>query len=203
MPPMTGTKHLKDGSTLTCNAALELRAHGHDKLWREVLLHAIESQTEASRGPIEQLLDRRALSNEDELNGVFHLARALYFADSLETADSLFRRLTGQHPDTISCQGYLGAIAARSGRREEAEEVMDRLSKIKQPYIFGKHEYFCARIASILGLRQDAMEYLKAVFQHKVGSSAYGIVYFHIEPDFDNLKEYPQFKIFLKPKKPE
>jgi hypothetical protein len=95
-------------------------------------------------------------------------------------------------PGTI----VLGLLAARKGNLKEARKISDELKKMSRPYLFGRHTYWCTRIASLLGKKQRAVELLRESFAQ---GNRYG-TYLHQIIDVEPLKDYPPFKELMRPR---
>jgi len=165
-------------------AALELDIHGHSAEAREILRRAYEWHE--SQSPDEAEAEP----------GRFDLAQTRYFGGELEEAERLFAGLAGDFPGSVEYLGYLGAIAARRGNREEAERISRALNDFEQPYIGGQHTLWRARIASLLGNRDEALALLR-------GAVGQGVRYgpdLHADPDLKPLRGYPPYQEFMRPK---
>jgi tetratricopeptide (TPR) repeat protein len=161
-------------------AALELLAHGNSAAAREYAIRAVDWYENQPAG-----IDFRR-----------ELARAFYIAGSWAEAKSLFAQLAVELPYNIDFLGYMGAIAAQTGDREEAEKVSDQLSRINRPYLFGQHIYWQARIAALLGEPGQAIKLLRE-------SLANGKIFeigIHNNPDFESLYNYEPFIELVRPK---
>jgi serine/threonine protein kinase/tetratricopeptide (TPR) repeat protein len=165
-------------------AALELRAHGHMKAYREIVTRAIDWYK--NRPPGEAVTEKHR----------FDLAEFLYLAEQWDESEKIFKDLSRKKPDKINYKGYLGVLAARKGNLKEARKISDELKKMSRPYLFGQHTYWCARIASLLGEKQRAVELLRESFAQ---GKNYG-TYLHQVIDFEPIKDYPPFKELMRPK---
>jgi len=91
-----------------------------------------------------------------------------------------------------SAKGYLGLWLARSGKREEAAQLLNELEKESarnyvQPYTF-------ALIYIGLGNKQEALNWLeKQMLGHSETANQYAV-----EPELDDLRSEPRFKEMLK-----
>lgn len=167
------------GDVLTF-AALEFRAHGNNAAAHEYAIRAVDWY---ERQPVN--MDFRG-----------NLATAFYFAESWAEAKSIFAQLASEFPDNINYMGYIGAIAARTGDRQEAEKVSGQLSHLNHPYLYGQHIYWQARIAALLGESGQAVKLLRESF-------AEGKIFeigIHNDPDFHSLYNYEPFIDLMRPK---
>ncbi len=165
-------------------AAREFYVHGHKVEGQEMAAAAIEwaeSRPEAER----ETKGRQEFYSE-----------ALYFAGRWDEAGRIFESLAAGDPDNIDYQGYLGTLAARRGDREGARRVFEELGKLERPFLLGNHSWWQARIASLLGEKEQAVGLLRAAFSQGL---TYG-VYLHREIDLEPLWDYPPFKELLRPK---
>jgi len=124
------------------------------------------------------------------------LAYALYNAERLEEAYTLFEELATENPNNIAYKGALGALAARSGNEEEARRIADELKNIDRKYLFGRHTYLRAGIHALLGEPAEAVNLIQESFDQGNGFG----VYIHREIDFELLRDYSPFRELLKPK---
>jgi len=165
------------------HTAQELRAHGYRQASLQVIERALKwfkSRTEEESGI------RLHRSN---------LASVLYEAEKWEEAQDIYEDLHEDFPDRINYLGRLGVIAARRGDKEEALEISSLLKDIDRPYIFGLHTFWRARIASVLGDKENTVKLLREAL-------AQGRTYVQLHPviDFEPLQDYPPFKELIKPK---
>jgi len=123
--------------------AREMREHGHFNAYKE-----IANQTVDWYG---RLLQQKAT---DRL--YLNFAEALYLA--VYTSPGNWQ----SHPtDYITCVGYIGVISARKGNKEKALRMSAELENIDYPYLFGRHTMWRARIASLLGQKEEAYRLLR------------------------------------------
>jgi tetratricopeptide (TPR) repeat protein len=165
------------------NVAAELRAHG---------------RPDASHAAIEQALAWYASRPPTEATSEasrYGLARARYAASQWEEALALFGRLQEEHPDRIDYLGYLGVLAARQGRHDDARRISDRLRDLERPYLFGQHTLWRARIAALL--RDDAaLGLLREAMSQGAGFGTW----LHTDLDFEALRQDRAFRELLDPK---
>jgi tetratricopeptide (TPR) repeat protein len=164
--------------------ALEARAHGDEELASALLNRSLEWFR--ARPPDEATTESHR----------YDYARTLYWAGALSEAETLFRELQQEAPDSIAFHGYLGSLAARMGNRERALEMSESLNALDRPYLFGHIAYWQARIAAILGERERAMALLRQAmaegFQFDPGT--------HFDSDLLSMRDYPPFQEWLRPK---
>ena len=171
-------------------ASRELRAHGHADAARETLARAIAWYD--SRPAAEQQSDRLQR----------FLGASYYEAGRLDEARQVFVRLIALRADPTdldrltSTVGYLGAIAARQGNRQEALRIDGTLKAMAQPYLFGRHTLWRARIHALLGDRDQAVDLLRSTFWHAIPQESTP----HTDLAFETLRDYPPFAELLKPK---
>jgi serine/threonine protein kinase/tetratricopeptide (TPR) repeat protein len=166
------------------HAAEELRAHGHEEVAQEIAQKAVEWYKNA---PIDQTSGRGYREN---------LAHALYQAFRWEEAREVMEALAREEPENIHYKGDLGTLAARRGERVEAERISLELKGIDRPYLFGWHIYYRARIASLLGDKDEAVVLLREAFAQ---GHEYGL-HLHAEVDFQSLWDFPPFEELIRPK---
>jgi DNA-binding winged helix-turn-helix (wHTH) protein/tetratricopeptide (TPR) repeat protein len=166
------------------SAAEELRVHGHRAASLQVAGRAIVwfrarpesvASTEAHRAA---------------------LARALYLAERWDEAKTAFEGLAAEQPSSVEYAGYLGAIAARQRRSNEARQASDTLHNRASRELFGRHTYWRARIAALLGEHQRAVELLREA----VGQGLHLGQQIHRTPDFDQLADFGPFAELVAPR---
>ena len=169
-------------------AARELRLRGYQEAFRDIAGRAVEWY----RG--------RAAGKEASEEQRFELATVLYIAEQWEEAGTLIEKLRSERPDDIDYLGYGGALAARRGDKEEALRISEELKRIDRPYTFGAPTYWRARIAALLGMKEEAVELLRQSF-------AQGNYYLDIkgvfiiqEADLFPLRDFAPFRELIKPK---
>ena len=165
-------------------AAMEARTHGWDSLAAVTLAGSIQWY---------RSLAQRTGELEEHRYG---LARSLYVAGEYREARPLFERLFAEHPDSLGYEGYLGSVAASLENREEALRISESLEKQRRPYDFGAVPFWRARIASVLGDREEAMGYLRMA--ESEGYRYDGDV--HLVADFHVMHGYAPFVEWIKPR---
>jgi tetratricopeptide (TPR) repeat protein len=161
----------------------ELRSHGHEAA-SGAALHQAE----------DWYLGRSPLDAGSEGNR-YGLARVRYATGRWDDALSLFENLHRGHPDHVDYLGYLGLIAARQGRREDAQRIAAQLHDLDRPYLFGRQTLWCARILAVLG-DSAALGRLRDSLSEGQG---FGL-WLHVDVDFESLHDKPAFRELLEPK---
>jgi tetratricopeptide (TPR) repeat protein len=165
-------------------AASEFRAHGHAEAARPAVDRAVawyrnrpaaEATTRAHRGG---------------------LGDALYTAGRWDEARAVFEGLHKEFPDQVDYAGYLGAIAARQARRDEAQRIADQLRDVDRPYLFGANTYARARIAALLGEKDEALDLVREA----IAQGADCLSGLHRDMDLESLRSDPRFRELLTPK---
>jgi len=165
-------------------AAWELREQGHIEAYQEIANRAVEWYK--NRLQIKKPSERMRRD----------LAIALYTAERWEEAQAVFEELAEDDPENIGYKGRIGLLAARKGDRDKALDIFKDLESIDRPYLFGEHTYMCARIASLLGEKEQAVALLQNAFSQGL---LYG-AYLHREMDLEPLRNYKPFQELIKPK---
>ena len=182
-------------------AAVELRAHGHAPEADTTLAEARDWL--AARPPAE------AASAAHQLR----VALVAYTAGRLADAQRGFEGLAadrspgrsdslaavavmGDGWDQMDYLGYLGAVAARQGNRDQALRVDQTLARVKRPYLFGRPTVWRARIQALLGERDAAVALLRDAFARGY-PHAHGL---HVDLAFESLRDYGPFRELLTPK---
>ena len=166
------------------NVALELREWKHPDDALAMLRRAIGLyETELASGP-------------KPVNSRRNLARLYYLTDQLDTARAMFAALAAADTNDIISRGMLGAIAARSGHRDDAVRISESLAALHVPYAFGATSHYRAVIAAQLGDRVKAAQLIEQAFaEGRPFSAAY-----HRDPDLESVRDSDAGRSLLKPK---
>ncbi len=173
--------------------ARELRAHGHPDVASEVLDRLLSWYQGRPPSELETQTSR------------YYRAITHYLAGELDEAEALFtgirsEELTGDRTADrrrlVYSVGYLGAMAARRGDREEALRLSEELANVDFSFLNGLHTLWRGRIAALLGDREEAMALLLEA--HAQGRP-FGWSW-HRDVDLESLRDYPPFQEFLRPK---
>ncbi len=87
-------------------------------------------------------------------------AEALYRVGRMVEATSIFRALAQEFPNDVRYRGWLGILAAKTGRLNEASETDAQLADWDQPFTRGANTYWRAAIAAALGDHERAVRLL-------------------------------------------
>ena len=171
--------------TVMAEASFELRAHGY----HEAALRAADRAVAWYEShPPDDPRDRARRSAR---------ALAYYGAERWEEARALYDDLAAEFPDNVNFQGFLGALAARRGDRDEALRISARLAGLNDPYDFGRDTYWQACIAALLEERELAMELLRESFDEGRKFN----LQVHLDMDLQPLWDYAPFEEFVAPKR--
>jgi tetratricopeptide (TPR) repeat protein len=161
----------------------ELRVHGHHEAAQEALHESIawlmSQPHDAERSRVE-------------------LAGLLYRAERWEEARLLYEELAEEHPENTWYLADLGRLAARTGDRDEALRISEDLRSSRHTLMEGYRTQARARIAAVLGHRQQAMTLLREAFDWGAQWNRWPPL--HCDMDFESLHDYPPFQEFLRPK---
>jgi serine/threonine protein kinase/TolB-like protein/tetratricopeptide (TPR) repeat protein len=200
---LPGPAHPGFGSLLQ-ETALELHAHGHADAARQLLRRSLDWYlAQAADG--QPTPGGQNWLNRPPASSPWWIAEAYYLTGSWVEAEQVLRALAIDRPDDVFVQGRLGlfvqgrlgTLAARRGDQAEAERISAWLEALEQPYLLGEHTYWRARIAALLGRRDDAVALLRAAYY---GEGRQFWMHMHTEPDLESLRDYPPFHELLRPK---
>ena len=165
-------------------AAREMRLRGYQDAFKDMAGRAVEwyRGRAAGKQPTEQQRSE--------------LAVALYVSEQWEEAGALIEKLRSEKPEDIDYLGYGGALAARSGHKEAALKISEELKGIDRPFIWGAQTYWRARIAALLGTKEEAVELLRQSFAQGNDYSVFIIQ----EADLEPLRDFAPFRELMKPK---
>lgn len=165
---------------LVRTAAKELHAHGHAEAARSLLRQAIALRQQGDAG-----------------RERYELGQLLYLAEEWDEAQAVFTDLARQDPDHLDYLGHLGTLAARRGDRREAQRISAALAAVDRPYLFGTQMFWRARIASLLGQREQAVLLLRDALAQGYPD---GYPALHADIDLAPLRTYPPFVQLLRPR---
>jgi tetratricopeptide (TPR) repeat protein len=163
--------------------AAELEAHDHPDAGRAALDRALAWYS-----------DRPPSEASSQANR-YGMARTQYARGRWDEARALFTALHDEDPDRLDYSAYLGLVAARQGRTDEALEVADRLRTLEKPHLFGSQTLWRAHIAAVLG-DDDAVDLLRQAMSQGQGFT----VGLHADADFARLRQDRGFRELLEPK---
>jgi hypothetical protein len=103
--------------------------------------------------------------------------------------------MPGTPADDVNRLGFAGALAARRGDAAAAREADGALAALRRPYLAGRHTYWRARIAALLGERERAVALLREALRE-------GQMYpaLHGNADLVPLRDVPAFRELMRPK---
>src|SRR5213593_2247202 len=145
--------------------------------FRLALAHYVTGQTDAARRLLEVLASERI--NPRDAAGMRWMAA-----------------ITGDQPDHLTFLGFLGVVAARAGKRDEALRLDRTLQAMSRRYLYGRHTMWRGRIHAVLGEREAAIALVQEAFAQ--GYPQGGVM--HLYPSLWSLRDYPPFRDLLRPK---
>lgn len=169
------------GSVLTY-LALEARAHGHPEAYEAWIERAIGWH-------------RERIAEGAEVDPLA-LVRALYYAERWQEASDYLQTLSGGNSASTERLGLNAVLAVRLGNLDQATSLDQQLGLLDTRLLSGANLVWRARVAALRGEQQRAVELL---YRAQRSGWPYNIWY-HIEPDFASLRDYPSFEEFLAPK---
>ena len=161
-------------------AAVELRAHGHRDAAREMARRGMETR-KANPGPpprYQPTLD----------------IQLAYVAEDWKEVRRLAEEMARDSLTSPSGEGYLGDLAARQGDTVEAERLMAAIGRRTYSYGFGEAAMLRARIAALLGRKDEAVKLIRLAFSQGARRERLDHVM-----DFDGLRGYPPFEDLVRP----
>lgn len=169
---------------LLTSTAAELRAHGHPD--EAVRMAARAVAWCRSRSPAQQ-------AGEDSR---WELAQALYVAEQWAEAQQFVAELMVSQPENREYRGLAGSIAARLGDRDLALTHSAGLVDLPGESD-GSVPLFRARIAAILGDREEAINFLRNAFAERM---IYGFAWLHRDGDLSLLRGFGPYDELMRPK---
>jgi predicted Zn-dependent protease len=123
-------------------------------------------------------------------------AAALQDLSRFDEARGLVEGLATEFRQNVAYRGQLGVLAARQGRRDDAERIAAGLRDLDRPYLRGIHTLWRARIAALLGERDTALGLLREAIAQ---GQPFGL-WLHADDSFESLRRDPVFRELLEPK---
>jgi serine/threonine protein kinase len=161
------------------DAAWGLRAHGHKQASHKVCKRALEWY-----------------QSRPDSDDRYSIARLLYWDEQWLKAQEYFEQLSREYPDNLNYRGYVGVTAARLGEQDKANMIFKELYNKDEPYLFGSHLHWCARIAAVLGNKKHAVDLLRETYGRGYGYGIYELLIM----DFECLKDYEPYIELMRPK---
>src|SRR5207249_12332586 len=93
--------------------------------------------------------------------------------------------ITGDSPDRVTVEGFLGVLAARQERRADALAFERTLQAMSPRYLYGRHTMWRARIHAVFGERDTAVGVGPEAFA--AGSPRGGVM--HLHPSLRSLRD--------------
>jgi predicted Zn-dependent protease len=152
---------------------------------------------DAARDAFDQAIAWYRSRPEDSEAARAELAEVLYAAARWDDAQRLYTELAQQHPENAWYLAALGKLAARRGDRAAALNEAERLRSIRVPAMVRWATDERARIAALLGQRDEAVSLLRQAIDQGIWDNLY---YIHADIDFECLHDYPPFQELLAPK---
>jgi hypothetical protein len=164
------------------STALELRVHGHPHEAGAFFRRAVE-WIRARPAPESATDARRSL-----------LARSLYQAGDWTGADTIFRALSAAHAQNVRYLGWVGLTAAQRGDTAGADRVSAALDSLDVPYLHGVNTVFRARLAAVLGRRDQAVRLVR-----QARAEGLQVEELHLAVELIPLRGLPPFDELVRP----
>jgi serine/threonine-protein kinase len=179
---------------------VELRAHGHAATADAVFARALGWYE--ARPAAERATPASAARHAEALYAAGRWAEARRLFEHLSAREDTAPKMEGYlgtlavaPPDAVDRRGYLGALAARRGDRAAALAADSVLASLRRAYLVGRHTYWRARIAALLGDRERAVTLLRDALRE---GRTYPML--HGEADLAPLHGMPAFEDLIRPK---
>jgi DNA-binding SARP family transcriptional activator len=165
-------------------AAQELRTHGHAVDGRQLLERAIAWQRE------------RCAAEQASFSDRLLLVRMHHEGGQWRDAAAMLHELEREHAGEDAVLGAAGTLAAHSGNVPAASAALAALRARTGRFHFGRHLMWGARIAAVLGERDDALSMMRGAFAR---GYPYGVE-LHTDFDLMTLARDERFRELLRPK---
>ena len=165
-------------------AAREVRAHGDSAMAADLLQRSERYYTALPAAEQSLPETRRALARVLSTEGRWSEAGAIY--GDLFRADST----------AVEHQGGFGVTSVHLGDSATALRLLQSLRSDRTPYRFGQPALWAARIATVLGRREEAVALLHQALKDGL-ARGYQL---HSDPDLAGLWDFPAFKELIRPR---
>jgi tetratricopeptide (TPR) repeat protein len=163
-------------------AADELRVHGYQDETMRLAVRAVA------------WCRSRPSAEQASVYNRWALARALYVAEQWTEAQRVAGELTTMQPENTAYRGFAGSVAARLGDRDLALKHSAALAGLPAESD-GTVPLLRARIAAILGDREQAIDFLRAALVE-----GYGFGRLHSDRDLQLLRGFAPYDELMRPK---
>jgi len=182
-------------------AALELAAHDHQADAPAVGMWAVHWLENRSSEDAHSVANRFRLALANYVGGRLDDTRRLLEGLASERAAGIpdyatmrwIAVITGDSPDWVTIQGFLGVLAARQERRADALTFDKTLQAMSPRYLYGRHTMWRARIHAVLGERDAAVGLVQEAFAQ--GYPRGGVM--HLFPSLRLLRDYAPYQELL------
>lgn len=165
-------------------AGRELSVHGYTEeaqsIYAQVLRQARASGREFGATTGDSLGERTRAA----------YGRLLYRAGRKDAARRTFAALASENPDRVEYSGLLGVAATALGDTSAARAMDRHLARLPETYLAGKHLYYRARIAALLGAESEAVALLRQAVRQGLGRGYPYLFTPHNEPDLRSLGQH-------------
>ncbi len=161
--------YVATNDTLSINDVIRMAARKSDEPDEAEYLYFISARMAALKGypDLRNQYASKAIqlyTKRPNLN----LARCYLLQGNLKEAKRLFiENLMDEHTDRNTF-AYLGIIYAREGDKKSAEQMIEKLNKIRKDYDFGYTPYVQGRIKAHLGEIEAAVNYFKIALEEGI-----------------------------------
>jgi predicted Zn-dependent protease len=185
-------------------AALELAAHDHQADAPAAGAWAVRWLEGRPPAEVSSVANRFRLALAYYVNGRVDDARRMLEGLASERAAGVpdyatmrwIAVITGDSPDRVTVQGFLGVLAARQERRADAMGFERTLQAMSPRFLYGRHTMWRARIHAVLGEPDAAVALVQEAFAQ--GYPRGGVM--HLYPSLRSLRDYPAYQELLTPK---
>jgi tetratricopeptide (TPR) repeat protein len=160
--------------------ALELQAHGHPEAARRIRERII-----AWYGKAINDATRHDYPCRESRLSVF------YYTGRWSEARAGYEHMLARDSTSVKAHVALGAIAVRTGDKDEADRMEAWLAARGGPIA----SYGRARMAALRGDRQRAVDLIRQAFEEQLG----GRMFLHLDPEFRSLHDFPPYRELMGP----
>jgi len=185
-------------------AALELTGHDHRADAPAAGMWAVRWLESRSAAEARSVANRFRLALAYYVTGRLDDTRRVLEGLASETAPGAsdyatmrwIAAITGDSPDRVTFLGFLGVVAAREGKRDEALRFDRTLQAMSPRYLYGRHTMWRARVHAVLGEPDAAVALMQEAFAQ--GYRRGGVM--HLYPSLMALRDYPPFRELMRSK---
>lgn len=128
---------------------------------------------------------------------IIQLANAYFITEDYENMLATYEQVKQKNGETWAYLANMGFAYAKMGNMEMVDTFLKKYQNLETPYSQGRYKYAQAMVYAGLGNKEEAMRLLRLAFKEGYG---FGLWEYNYSYQLANLRGYPPFEEFVKPK---